>query len=255
MTLIDAVRKFMVEEHISDNRHISSVDDIKFAVTKAYHDLMLRTIPGHNYTVQNECIPWLTCEIEKFIKKEIKTEKEYNAEHKKLCNGFLAMLNSQLKDAGASKQLFGKAQKAVNMSLKYLYCFCDHQDYMNLFTFAHMPLDTYTLNWYYSNSSKDWKEKHKWSNLSADEYYNKIVGEIPDIIEKTPEYEGIALPSSPLEADFIIWAGEKRKAALKELKNILKKSGKNSDLIQSITPEDKKEMREYFEQIMQDRAE
>ena len=63
------------------------------------------------------------------------------------------------------------------------------------------------------------------------------------------------MPSSPLEADFIIWAGEKRKAALKELKNILKKSGKNSDLIQSITPEDKKEMREYFEQIMQDRAE
>ena len=172
MTLIDAVRKFMVEEHISDNRHISSVDDIKFAVTKAYHDLMLRTIPGHNYTVQNECIPWLTCEIEKFIKKEIKTKKEYNAEHEKLCNGFLAMLNSQLKDAGASQQLFGKAQKVVNMSLKYLYCFCDHQDYMKLFTFAHMPLDTYTLNWYYSNSSKDWEEKHTWSNLSADEYYN-----------------------------------------------------------------------------------
>ena len=253
MELDVAIQRFMREEHISDTRLISSVDDIRYAATKAYHDLMLRTITGHTSIVQENCVSWLAVQIKKFIENQFASEDDYTNKHKTLCNDFLAELNRELEKSGAKQQSFGKAQKAVNMAMKYLYCFRDRDSYKNLFAFAHMPLDTNTLNWY--NSSKDWKEKHTWSNLSADEYYNKIVGEIPDIIEKTPEYEGIALPSSPLEADFIIWAGEKRKAALKELKNILKKSGKNSDLIQSITPEDKKEMREYFEQIMQDRAE
>ena len=114
-----------------------------------------------------------------------------------------------------------------------------------------MPLDSYTLNWYYHNSTEHGKEKQAWSKLSADEYYDTIVKEISDILEKQPNYEGTTLPSSPLEADCIIWAGEKHKAAVKELKSVLRKSSKNLDFIKCITDKDKKEMRDCFDIIMQ----
>ena len=253
MDLNNIIQRFMEEEQVSSNRHISSEVDRKYAVTKAYHDLMLRTIRGHTSSVQNNCIRWLADHIEEFVNKEFVTEDDYRIEHEKLCNGFLDMFNSQLKEAGASQQSFGKAQKAVNMTIKYLYCFCDRNDFECLFKYAHMPLDNSTLNWCKSNSLLPTKNC-VWSNLDKKEYY-KIAKNISNFLTVGQTYDETALPGSPLEADFIIWAGEKRKAALKELKSVLKKSSKNPDLIHCITIIDKKEMREYFEIIMQDREE
>ena len=254
MELNDAIQKFIAEERILDDRDLGLEEKLRYAVNKAYGDMMLRTIPGHKPEIKKICSAWLTEHLGKFVKQAFESKKEYQEKHVELCNAFLKHFNDELKKVGANPQLFGKAQKVVNMAVKYLYCICDRQEYEDLFKYAHMPLDTYTLNWYYAQSSKKGGAKPAWSNLSSEEYL-KIAQEISSSLEKQKDYEGTALSSSPLEADFIIWAGEKRKAALKELKSVLLKSSKDSDLIHSITAKDKKEMREYFEQIMQDRAE
>lgn len=43
----------------------------------------------------------------------------------------------------------GQAQKLINMAFKYLFC-CKglRMNYKTHFTYCHMPIDDYTLNWY-----------------------------------------------------------------------------------------------------------
>lgn len=249
----DPVQKFKDAECLSDDLHISSEEDRKYAITKAYHDLMVRTIPGHTPSVQENCISHFAGQLKQFVEIKFRSQEEYIAEHKKLCNGFLTELNKQLDEVGAKQQSFGKAQKAVNMTLKYLYCFCDRKDFEALFKYAHMPIDTYIMNWCRSNSLLP-RKNYAWSNLTEDEYY-EIAGRITVFLKTAQSYGQTALPSSPLEADFIIWPREKCKAAVDELKSVLKKLGKDSDLIHCITAEDKKEIREYFEKIIPDSEE
>ena len=245
----DPVQKFKDAECLSDDLHISSDVDREYAITKAYHDIMVRTIPGHTPIVQEKCIGWFAGQLKEFIQIKFASEDKYNAEHKKLCNGFLSELNKQLAEVGAKQQSFGKAQKAVNMTLKYLYCFCDRKDFEALFMYAHMPIDTYIMNWCRSNSLLP-RKNYVWSNLTEDEYY-EIAGGISDFLKTAPSYDEMPLPCSPLCADFFIWPREKCKAAVNELKSVLKKAGKDSDLIHCITAKDKKEMHEYFQQIIQ----
>jgi hypothetical protein len=115
------------------------------------------------------------------------------------------------------------AQKIVNMAFKYLYCFDDANIYYNKFADCHMPLDRFTLKWFYSkvvpwyrsnynklstslnysNFWKTWKSGIKattWSNLEDYEY--------KDIITLIRGYFANNPPNPPvtiLEAEFVIW--------------------------------------------------
>lgn len=119
------------------------------------------------------------------------------------------------------------------MSLKYLYCifkcnsnkkFDDKQTKFNMqvlpsvadsvFKHCHMPLDSYTLNWYYSLSEYKTQEKLTWSSLS-DTDYNKIQGNIRKYLSNRNQSQNV------LQTEFIVWQQEKTKTIVNELRKLL----------------------------------
>lgn len=123
---------------------------------------------------------------------------------------------------------YGMAQKIVNMAFKYLYCFDDANIYYNKFADCHMPLDSFTLKWFYSkvvpwyrrwyrlsnhialpallnnnNFWINWKSGIKttaWSNLDKAEYED-IITLIRGYFANNPPIPPVTI----LEAEFVIW--------------------------------------------------
>ncbi len=92
--------------------------------------------------------------------------------HEDWCRGFI----DDLKKYNDFDARYGHAQKVVNMAFKYLYC-CKNAD-KNRFEECHMPLDQYTLAWFFMESGKLYQE---WSWLDPDKYY-RIEDEIKNIL-------------------------------------------------------------------------
>lgn len=134
-----------------------------------------------------------------------------------------------LKDNGLSKLAkFGFAQKFINMSFKYLYCF-DDADRANL-KYCHLPLDRFTIAWYKKYGEKSFikefkKIKYSWSNIEAELYFNiqddiakKLRNGINYPINCKDKKQTVKLPESRLEAEFIIWQQQRLIDAFKEIK-------------------------------------
>lgn len=112
---------------------------------------------------------------------------------------------------------YGQAQKVINMTFKYLYCLDDKKQYKDIFEKCHMPLDSYTLEWYKRHiypidKTKNFKitSNDKWSNMDPQKYQA-----ITNDIKLHLQYASITingvkedLPQTPLETEFIIWQEE-----------------------------------------------
>ena len=139
----------------------------------------------------------------KSMNKDFDSQDEFDDFHHKLCeiwtNGF-----NEKPELGQ----YGKAQKIVNMSLKYYYTYCYHHSIKNMiykFQYCHFTLDSYTLKWLNSCTGVDGKPKFlnsntTWSNLNYKEY------------ESIQKYAKDCLKKSfkemwPIQAEFIIWKG------------------------------------------------
>ena len=199
---------------------VDTVDRIPWAVNKAYGDMTPRTIKGHTEDIKDKSaaplIEWFT---EYFKAPAPSNEDEFESAHKTACELFLNSFNEAAKQNSVQIQAFGKAQKIVNMSFKYLYCMLRNEK-APWFSFCHMPLDSYTLNWFYRTKKKNGtkiSKKETWSNLANDQYYS-IAGEIKSYVDT--QFPGL----SPLEAEFIIWPIEKSMVSLKELKSAISRS-------------------------------
>lgn len=146
---------------------------------------------------------------EKIIK-IFKKENEFSPEE--LFDDFIGFFQER-----GYKVTYGQAQKVINMAFKYLYCLDRENDYRDIFDKCHMPLDSYTLEWYKRriypiDKSKDFKitSDDKWSTLT-EEKYRKISKDISlHLKEAKIIINGSAqdLPPTPLEAEFIIWPEE-----------------------------------------------
>ncbi len=199
---------------------------ILLAVTKAYGDMSPRTIKGHCLYIQEQCIPYLADRFSAyFCGKMPETQAEFDRWHDETCRSFLGVLNEALQKKGLAPQAYGKAQKTVNMTFKYLYCLRPEDVQRGWFRYCHMPLDTYTLSWFYGNGNAHGPDE-TWSNLSA-ERYRAIAGTILNHDCKA-EYGGL----SALEAEFIIWQKEKNRAALKALRSSVRQCTKSDFLRQ-----------------------
>ena len=141
--------------------------------------------------------------------------------HHELCVYFIKEFAKILERAGKNPNdaTYGKAQKIINMTFKYLYCFDDAEEYSERFKSCHMALDSYILNWVNDwfldqfNEGKQRKDKlsksgkrqlPKWSGLK----YKAEKGDVPQyleiqnaITERVQEEFG----NSPIEAEFVIW--------------------------------------------------
>jgi hypothetical protein len=92
---------------------------------------------------------------------------------------------------------YGKAQKIVNMTFKYLYCFEGALDFEDCFGECHMPLDSKILEWYRQNV--DVTQHTACSYLDKAEY-NVIKDNIKGYIDS--KYNG---GYTVLQSEFVIW--------------------------------------------------
>lgn len=156
---------------------------------------------------------------------------DYDGWHKNACAKALSVIRQYYTNKDGSEVCYGKAQKVVNMTMKTIYCLvCNDDDafkkYNHLFDKCHIPLDSFTMNWYC--------EYHKtgtaWSNLGTDEYY-EISDNIAHIFaegEVTKFYKEY----TPLQAEFFIWEEEQMKALVAELEKDLARFQKNVELME-----------------------
>ena len=206
---------------------IKNKDDIRLAVKKAYIDMSPRTFDKNGEWWNNpenakpnskerlkeketdwqqakeELFKWLADEFHAYF--ENGSYKVFDDWHKEICDKFLNEFKPKLKNYGydAEKSLkYGKAQKIVNMTFKYLFCFDDAKDYAEKFDVCHMPIDSYILKWYndccndcYNGMSKEKRCTVAWSDLDKGTY-DELQKNIKKILDGY----------NPFLAEFYIWA-------------------------------------------------
>ncbi len=149
-------------------------DSIPTAINLAYNDAK-RTMSGiGNPELQrkkDEAIREIEKELRKYFLHPIPpvSESDFDEKHKVLCE----IWHNKFSDSDIGT--YGKAQKIINMSFKYLYC-CEDAltTYKQYFQYCHMPLDSFTLEWFKREFSMDdnntkiyWFENEKDKKLKA----------------------------------------------------------------------------------------
>lgn len=191
-----------------DCRELSVLDvkDVVLAVDKAYIDMTPRTITGLGLSedkiksatkksleykdlinLKTNLIQEMKENLAKHIvEKVFKVNKFDDTIHHELCDNFISdfqnkidTLNNQIllvkklddgiKRIDRDKITYGKAQKIVNMAMKYLYFFDDAIIYKKtVFENCHMAIDEYIMKYFDSNGLK--RETSSWSNFAANSY-------------------------------------------------------------------------------------
>ena len=206
-------------------------DDVVLAVKKAYLDMSPRTLKNKGNTkIDLDFLGKLDIFeklskmfVDYFIKEQITTQESFDAWHHNMCLFFKERYNKLLEKANKKPILYGKAQKIVNMTFKYLYCYDDAKKYSNKFNFCHMALDSYILDWVYEIFSKGCEQGSKitkygknslpyWSNLEYEKtgnipQYKEIQVLIRNKIKNDAEYKDL----TPFLAEFKIWHKQKTK--------------------------------------------
>lgn len=85
---------------------------IDYAINKAYYDMQLRTIKGHNNDIKDKSITVLKDKIKSFfIEKNTYNQTLFDAWHKDACDNFLTTFNKEAEKYSVEEQKYGKAQK------------------------------------------------------------------------------------------------------------------------------------------------
>lgn len=170
------------------------VDAISTAIKLAYNDAK-RTMTGIGAFSEKKEQALSNLEAllrEYFTKDAPKSRNDFEDTHKKMCCVWTNEFSGDLAK-------YGKAQKIVNMAFKYLYC-CDQKD-EKYFTYCHMPLDSYILEWFWRNIGSKSKEIKKseipsWSQMDLLQYKT-----IQDMITKCAADKD----TTALELEFVVW--------------------------------------------------
>lgn len=177
------------------------------------NDFTPRTIKGiSNVKIEfDELLIETSIKIDKYLNSnygKVINKDDFDNWHKSICNDIVAKFNEIAQNKKVSNIYYGKAQKIVNMTFKYLFCYDKKQEYNNVYPLCHMPIDSYILRW--CINQKNVKEEIEynigelsWSNFDEKQYLN-IQTSITKYLEGT---ENITLPKERLFAEFYIWPG------------------------------------------------
>ncbi len=193
---------------------VNDLEQYKFIVkTRAYADMQPRTIGGlgkfrkdpENKKNLDSLLDEIAKDLYSFIEEPAKSEDEFDAWHKEICERFVKKFNKVTE--GFSEIAFGKGQKLINCSLKYIYCLKGADEYKEKFEHCHMILDGYTYSeGFYKKEVINAKGTlTRWSNLNYDEYI-AIQQKIRDFLKKTEEYvEANGNPLTPFQVEFFVF--------------------------------------------------
>lgn len=175
-----------------DNSLVVNDEAVDAAVFLAYNDAK-RTMTGisKRKNEREDALSAIKSELIKYFSEEKAPDSEpaFDVFHELLCQKWYQMFEDS--EIGT----YGKAQKIVNMSFKYLFCCEDARTkYKDHFKYCHMPLDSFTLEWYKREIIPE--KVAVWSNLDLSSY--RI---IQDNIRKYVNKTG----NTPLEQEFIEW--------------------------------------------------
>ena len=134
---------------------------------------------------------------------------------------------------------YGQAQKVINMSFKYLYCVDSKNEYKDLYAKCHMPLDSFTIQWYKrhiypisKNTNCKISANDTWSNMDDPQKYQAIVNDIKlHLHNASITLNGVKedLPPTPLEAEFVIWPEEVMNQTVANFNKAIDKNYKETD--------------------------
>lgn len=165
----------------------------------------------------------------KFFEDSEKDEEEFDNWHKDRCRDFFDVFKFKYENFNENNNKYGKAQKVINMTFKYIYCLKGAEKKEKYFEFCHMPLDSITLEWFYRLGEKGVKinveiegkkieEKigrkfSSWSNLPKTSERDKNEKEkikvasygYIDIQKTIRKYFKNNEKLTPFKAEFIIW--------------------------------------------------
>lgn len=181
-------KNYIDSKNISDNKEFC-----RDALYQGYLDAC-RTFNGQKKIKQNDSILLKIAEDMQEYLFDKKAEC-FDKKHKEWCH--------HLKEFYKMKS-YGQAQKIVNMSFKYMYCFFYRKEQCEVdlkkFNPCHMPLDYFSLEWL-KRCLKAKGEKldikvDAWSKLDLADY-NECCRRIKELLEGTN--------FTPLQLDFYVW--------------------------------------------------
>lgn len=188
-----------------------SNDDLSVALALAHND-MARRADGHTNEVKVASVQWLYCRFTTNSPFAIKSQADFDTWHDQTCKQYCSHMNHLNRKKYFPKKFdttYGRAQKVLNMTFKYLYCTASYQaEVEKIVEYLHMTLDSYTLRWYkdqivaptkglragdISNWSKmnEKSPKHQYISLPGDEGIQKgIQNRIRDFLSQpNPMYK------------------------------------------------------------------
>ena len=191
------------------NRLIENYNDILLAVKEVYSKaLIVRTIKNHGLInkIQLERIKEKVAKIiYNYFNEEPNTLYNiisFDKWHDDICQLFISEYNKI--SSGITLPIsYGKAQKLINMTFKYLTCYADFRKYEGLFIYAHMPID--------SNILKQFKKYTSISGITLDKYNGKRWSYLDrcdylELVEKYRSYFGSRYPDfTMLNIEFYLW--------------------------------------------------
>ena len=175
------------------NYSIFSIDDIKkilYGKGSSVFGAAFGTDRTYNhFTIEmaSPALDLLAEDILAFLSDEnIETKESFDYWHHQTCQHFLNNLNEAITASGMLPMLYGKAQKALNMAMKYLYC-CNDAILVSKykkFDYCHIALDGYTFNGtkayalsFYRDRVFIWRHEEEnikfttaWSKLEYEDY-------------------------------------------------------------------------------------
>ena len=135
-------------------------DGIEYALKRALKDYTPRTGNNSNSNVSASVKNIFSALSQEFVNRFVtffqenpKNEKDYDKWHNEMCQLFIRCIESK---NIRKKETYGKAQKIVNMTMKTILCLEGSEEKYNAkyFEHCHMPLDSFTIEWFRSNVRK-----------------------------------------------------------------------------------------------------
>lgn len=175
------------------------VDIIDISVRLAYRDIqrVFKGIGAYQAEKLN-MLDYVKAELREYFNSSPKTQAEFNEWHEKVCTDMKGYL-ATYRPAGRAGFTYGCAQKILNLSFKYLYCFdyfeVEPKEYMPYFEFCHITFDNKILRW----------AGYKISVTSIDDYSEYMKMQVAAQAKPLTAPWDTCSPLCPLEKEFIVW--------------------------------------------------